>query len=219
MRALIFVSTVASLATISTPASVRAQAPDTRDSTLATVQVQNDRTVPVTVFVDRGEFDVRLGTVAPLQSATLRIPKWMSTENSDVRIYFHPEGAADLETETFAVHPGTRIGLVVPLGNLTLASNITPEPMVAALPDSDVDATTITVENPRNVAVTIYLERGDFDTRVGTVPAGRTATLRLPPTGGQWVEIFVHPEGGLDLCSASFPVKHGDHLGLEVPLH
>jgi hypothetical protein len=218
MRAFILVSLVATLATSSMPASVQAQAADTHDGTLATVQVQNDRTVPVTVFVDRGEFDVRLGTVAALQTATLGIPKWLATENSDVRIYLHPEGAFDLETQTFAVHPGTQIGLVVPLGNRTLASNITPEPMVAVLPDGDADATTITVENPRDVPVTIYLERGDFDTRLGTVAAGGTATLRLPPTGGQAVEIFVHPEGGLDLCSSSFPVKHGEHLGLKVPL-
>jgi hypothetical protein len=218
MRALILVSLVATLATIIKPASVEAQSADTRDSTMATVEVQNNRTVPVTVFVDRGEFDVRLGTVAPLQTATLGIPKWLATENSEVRIYLHPEGAFDLETQTFAVHPGTQIGLVVPLGNRTLASNVSPEPMMAALPDGDADATTITVENPRNVPVTIYLERGDFDTRLGTVAAGSTTTLRLPPTGGQAVEIFVHPEGGFDLCSSSFPVKHGDHLGLKVPL-
>jgi hypothetical protein len=217
MRAFTLVWLVTSLATIGTPASAWAQSGDARDTTVASVQVQNNRAVPVTVFVDRGEFDVRLGTVAPQQTTTLTLPRWMATENSQVRIYLHPEGAFDLETETFAVHPGIQIGLIVPLGDRTPPATYPAEVMTAALSASDADATTITVENPRNVAVIVYVEHGDFDTRLGMVAAGSTATLKLPPTGGQSIEIFVHPEGELDLCSTPFEVKPGDHLGLKVP--
>jgi hypothetical protein len=217
MRALTLLTIVTSCAALSTPASARAQGGDTSDSTVASVHVQNNRTVPVTLFIDRGEFDVRLGTVAPLQTATLKLPKWIATENSEVKIYLHPEGAADLETETFAVHPGIQLGLVVPLGDRTPPATQATELMTAALSASDADATTITVENSRNVAVIVYLEHGDFDTRLGIVGAQSTATLKLPPTGGQSIEIFVHPEGGLDLCSTPFDVKPGDHIGLKVP--
>ena len=218
MRPLILVALVTSLTTVTTPSSVRAQAGAMRDTTLAYVQVQNNREVPVTVFIDRGEFDVRVGTVQPQQTATLPLPKWITTENSDVRIYLHPEGAEDLETETFAVHPGVHLGLVVPVGDRMLMPSYAVEPMTTTLTAADADATTITVENPRNVAVTIYIERGDFDTLVGKVAAGSTATLRLPPTAGQSIEVFVHPEGGIDLSSTPFTVTRGTHLGLRVPL-
>ena len=46
---------------------------------------------------------------------------------------------------------------------------------------TDTVVNSVTVQNHRNAPVTIYLESGNFDRRLGEVPAKDTKTLPLPP--------------------------------------
>ena len=187
-----------------------------------TVTVQNDRKVPVTVYLDYGPFDRRLGVVAPLRTQVLALPAWAARGRTSVQLVAHPEGAwQDLASQTFTLHPPARLGMLVPPAGAALASRQTPQDtMTAVIPPEELADATITVENPRSRAVTVYADQDDFDVRLGQVPARGRATLVFPksviwPDGS--LRVFVHPDGGADLASQAMPVRAGDHLGLRVP--
>ena len=65
----------------------------------------------------------------------------------------------------------------------------------------------------------MYLDRGEFDVRLGTVGPQGTRTLELPSflREGENVMVFVHPEGGTDLATPGFTVKKGKNLDILVP--
>lgn len=224
MRA--FITSQAAIAAIagtllSAPHLARAQG-DTRgtSSQETTVEVQNNRKVPVTVFIDRGPFDVRVGEVGPMKTATLKLPTWVASEGHDVQIFVHPEGEEDLASQEFSVHRGVHLGVLVPEGNGAWPSS---EPaaarMSAVLTPDQLSATTLTVENTYPVRVVMYVEQGPFDVRLGTVGATSTATLTLPSwvvNDHESIQIFAHPERGQDLESTRLDLRKGEHLGLRL---
>lgn len=187
----------------------------------AIVQVQNDRNVPVTIYVEHGDFDIRLGVVKPMQMANLRIPSWLEREGEDLQVYAHPEGGMDLATQHFTWRSGARLGVLVPANGTDLASLPAAASMSAVIPPKELNATTLTVDNQRAESVVMFVEQGDFDIRLGTVAAHSTATLRIP----DWivnehdsVEIFAHPERGFDLSSQHLDLRPKEHLGLRVAI-
>jgi hypothetical protein len=191
----------------------------TADTATDFVTVQNDRKVPVVVYLDWGEFDRRLGTVPAHQTARLPLPAWAVKGRDSVQVFVHPEGEVeDLASQTVALRPPGRLGVVVPPEGGFPAPIDT---MMAVIPPDEVADATLTVDNPRGVPVTVFVEQGDFDVRLGQVPAHARATLRFPKSvvfPDETVQIFVHPEGGLDLASESLQVRRGEHLGLRVPV-
>ncbi len=204
---------VMALASVSTSA----QTPATPRST---IQVQNDRKVPVTVFLERGDFDVRLGRVAAMRTATLPLPAWVLESDAKVEIFVHPAGETDLASQEFNVRPGAQLAMIVQPGDAPAWQPSPDDTMSSVLPVADLKATTVTVENPRKDDVTVYVEQGEFDLRLGTVHAGQTRTLKIPDglvDQRSSVELFVTPEHGFDLNSQSFELKRGAHLGLKVP--
>lgn len=215
------VTALACTATLaSTPTRAQAMTPAARTAARATIQVQNDRKVPITVFIERGDFDVRLGKVAAMRTATLNLPDWVVTGNAKVEIFVHPDGETDLASQSFDVTPGAKLGMIVQPGDMPAWSPSPDDSMSAVLDCGDLKATTVTVENPRKEDVTVYVEQGDFDIRLGSVHAGQTKTLRIPETIAEKqddVELFVSPEHGLDLSSQAFQLTRGVHLGLKVP--
>ena len=92
--------------------------------------------------------------------------------------------------------------------------------MTAYIPPDERAETTLTVENERNVPVTVYAEEGDFDHELGQIPARGESTLVLPGwlTGpGDAVRLFVHPKNGFDLASDLLDIRRGEHMGIRVP--
>jgi hypothetical protein len=73
------------------------------------VTVQNQRNKPVAVFVERGDFDVRIGTVKANQESTLYLPASLTRERQDVEIFVHPQGGFDLESQIFQLTPNAHI--------------------------------------------------------------------------------------------------------------
>jgi hypothetical protein len=186
-----------------------------------TVTVQNDRKVPVTVYMDYGPFDRRLGTVPGLRTATLPLPKWAVEGRDRIQLFVHPEGEVDdLATQEFSLKPPARLGMIVPArGNMP--STMQTDGMTVEIPPEELADATLTVENPRSTAVTIFAEQGPFEVRLGQVPADSSATLQFPKSvvlPNSSIQIVVHPEGGLDLASEMLEVWPGRHLGLRVPL-
>ena len=192
----------------------------TTDTTSNSVTVQNNRKVPVTVYLESGIFDRRLGTVPALEMKTLPLPAWAVKGATTVRLFAHPaDEMEDLATEKFQLQPPGRIGMVI----RTRESMMAPGPrdtMMEVIPPEELVNATITVDNPRNVPVTVFAEAGIFDVRLGQVPAKQRVTLRFPKSvlsPYRSVQIFIQPKNGIDLVSETLAVRQGDHLGLRVP--
>ena len=214
---------VLGLATLASAAPAQVQkrlAPTLTDTSANTVTVQNDRDVPVTVYMEYGQFDRRLGFVPAFQTATLPLPAWAVQGRESIQLFAHPEGEAeDLATQEFSLQPPGRLGMIVPpRGGFPSTPSGT---MTAVIPPEELADATLTVDNPRAMAVTVFAEQGPFDVRLGQVPAHSRATLRFPKSvvlPDESIEIFVHPERGFDLSSDMLQVRRGEHLGLRVPL-
>lgn len=223
MRTIIGLAIAAALGALATPAG--AQNPKTQRlprvetlDTINAVTVQNERSVPVTVYLDYGKFDRRLGVVPAQQIKTLSVPGFAVKGRRTLRLFVHPEGeVAELATQTFTLTPPGRIALLVPpQGGMPVSADT----MTELIPPEALDDATLTVENPRDRAVTVYVLQGRFDVRLGTVPANGRVTLRFPKTvvlPNKNIVVIVHPEGGTDLSSQTMAVKRGEHLGLRVP--
>jgi hypothetical protein len=192
----------------------------TTDTSVNTVTVQNDRNGPVTIYMDYGPFDRRLGTVPAWQTATLPLPPWAVAARQRIQLFAHPDGAVDdLATQEFSLRPPARIGLLVPARGLMPPAAT--DTMMEVIPPEEMADATLTVDNPRDKAVTVFAENGPFDIRLGYVPAHGRATLRFPKSAvapDESIQIFVHPDGGFDLESETLKVRPGQHLGLRVPL-
>ena len=212
------------LATLASPVHAqlaqRAGSTASTDTSANAVTVQNDRKVSVTVYMDWGQFDRRLGTVPPFQTATLPLPKWAVQGHETVRLFAHPEGdPSDLSSGEFPLQPPGRIAMVVPPpGGLPATPTDT---MSAVIPPDELADATLTVDNPRGTPVTVFAEQGAFDVRLGQVPAHGRVTLRFPKSVvafDESIEVVVHPERGVDLESETMNVRKGEHLGLRVPV-
>jgi hypothetical protein len=195
--------------------------PTVTADTVNAVTVHNQRNVPVTVYVEFGQFDRRLGVVQPYDAATLRLPAWAVQGRARIQLFVHPEGEVDdLGTQQFALRPPGRIALVVPpRGRMPETS---PDTMMVMIPPEDLAEATLTVDNPRDRPVTVYAEHGTIDVRLGQVPARGRATLRFPRSvvlPNESIRIFVHPAGGRDLSSEFLKIQRGQHLALRVPAH
>jgi hypothetical protein len=194
--------------------SAHASAQMSKDMT-ATVTVDNTRPVPVVVYMDHGPFDTRLGTVAPHTRATLHLPSYLA-EGETVQVFVHPEGEEDLASQDVTVNRGQNIDIYVPTND----AGYVPPPPPEEIPNPGPGTTTVTVDNERNQPVTVFLEQGAFDNRIGTVAANQQKTLVIPAfltRDAPDIEIFVHPEGGLDLASQTFDLRADAHLLVKVP--
>jgi hypothetical protein len=207
--------TIAAGAALMAVASFGSAAAQQMDNHATTVTVDNSRDVPVVVYLDRGPFDTRLGTVPPHEIRKLQLPESLA-EGEEIQVFVHPEKGVDLSTQDLTVKIGENLDIYVPENDV----GYIPPPPPRTIPNPGEGTTTVTVQNNRAVPVTVFLETGRFDTRIGTVPADKELTLMVP----EWVvrakptvEIFVHPEGEADLSSSTFDLSSGAHLFVKVP--
>lgn len=213
------------LASISTVAAAQDQQPPRRLPTTTVtadtsniLTVQNDRATAVTVYSKAGRFDRRLGVVAAGQIATIALPVWATTGTSSLQVFARADGEdTDLVTQTIALRGSKRIGLLVPpAGGVTSTNNI-----VVTLSNEERASTTVTVNNDRDRAVTVFAEQGLYSVRLGEVKAGEQATLKVPASllsRENTMRVFVRPAGGLDLATQTLSFKKGEHLGVRVAM-
>jgi len=218
---------VLALASVTSVASVAAAQIPTQlppavitDTVVNTVTVQNNRKAPVAVYLETGTFDRRLGLLKPLETKTLPLPRWAVQGRQTVRLFAHADDqVADLTTAEFTLAPPGRIGMVIPTREEMQPVARTDTMMAVILPEEMANAT-LTVENPRDVPVTVLAAQERFDVRLGQVPANSRVTLRFPrsvvsPFGS--IQIVVRPQGDHDLASQLLVVRQGDHIGMRVP--
>ena len=125
----------AATSTAAWAAPVSAQPNTALPDSVATLTVQNNRNVPVTVFVEQGELDVRVGMVPALRTSTLALPSWVTEDRNELQVFVHPEGGIDLNAEVMAVKPGAHLALEVPKGMNTPARPT--QEMTAKLPPNE----------------------------------------------------------------------------------
>lgn len=181
----------------------------------ATVTVDNTRGVPVTVYLDQDQSNVSLGTVAADTKATLALPPYL-LDGDEIGFTVHPTRGEDLGVENLTFQEGKDLRLFVPKSN---DGYIPPPPPVKIL-NPGPGTTTVTVVNPTDQSVTVTLQHGGFDTSLGVAPAGRETTLVVPPAiafGNPEVQIFLTPNGGLDLDTPTFTLNRDAHLMVTVP--
>ena len=207
------VLTLGTFGLIAAPTAVLAASPPVKSP--PAVRVENTRPVPVVVYLERGELDTRLGTVAPDATKTLALPRYVD-QDQEARVLVQPKDGFDLSSQDITVPKAGTLNVLVPENS----SGYMPPP-ADVIPNPGVGTTTMTVENPRNDKVTVYVEYGDFDTKIGTVPADGIITLDIPAwltRDQQDVTVFLHPHNGLDLETGQFTLKKGAHLEVKVPL-
>ena len=195
------------------PATARAASPPTKAS--PTVTVDNTRSVPVVVYLERGDLDTRVGKVAPDTKAILPVPKYLGSDQ-DVRVWVQPENGIDLSSQEVTVPKVGTVNVYVPRDNDGYIA-----PPVETIPNPGVGTTTLTVLNSRASEVTVSVEHGEFDTTLGTVPADDVRTLTVPAwlvREPQDVTIFVQPKNGFDLATQEVTLERGSHLEVKVPL-
>lgn len=180
-----------------------------------TVTVDNARSVPASVYLDQGPFDIRLGTVAPHAKATLTLPSWASERT--VQVFVQPKGENDLESQDLNLSPGQNVDIYVPTNDV----GYVPSPPPEVIPNPGLGTTTVTVQNRRAHEVSVFIEHGDEDIRIGRVPANQEVTLSVP----EWlvrtpenVQVLLEPANGLDLTSEWFDLHKGAHLLVKVPV-
>jgi hypothetical protein len=195
------------------PATASAASPPPKAS--STVTVDNTRAVPVVVYLERGDLDTRIGKVAPDTKVVLPVPKYLGSDE-DVRVFVQPENGFDLSSQEITVPKVGTVDIYVPRDNDGYIA-----PPVETIPNPGVGTTTLTVMNPRASKVSVFVQHGDFDTKIGTVPADGFRTLEVPAwlvREPQDVTIFVHPTNGFDMASQDVTLKRGSHIEVTVPL-
>jgi hypothetical protein len=211
------VGTLARVASAQVPQPQRLPATTTID-TVNAVTVQNDRKTPVSVYMDVGTLDHRLGVVPARDSRSLALPAWALYRHLRVQLFVRADGEPGfLSTPAFSLEAPMRVALLVPAWGATAAP---PDTMTEAMPPDVAADATLTVDNGRDRRLTVYARQGLSDVRLGEVPARSRATLRFPksvalPSGS--IALRVRPEGGPNLSSRAMRVQRGDHLGLRVP--
>ncbi len=184
-------------------------------ATSPTLTVENNRPEPVTMYLEGGQYDTRLGVVPAHETETLGLPSSLE-DGQEIQIFAHPEGGIDMASQDLIVDRKAEMMVLVPNNNVGYMGK-TPEPEI---PNPGKNTTTVTVENDRAVPVTIFVERGEFDTRIGTVAPNAETTLMVP----DWIAkesdeavLYAHPEGQDDLGTWRFEMSPGVHLFLKVP--
>ena len=179
------------------------------------VSIQNNRRVPVTVYLESNPIDLKLGTVDPLSVSTLRIPEWAFKDpEKSVSFFIQPTGQLPLQADA-QLHAGSRLALLIPDGSEALDPG--DSRLAAVLPPSDLLAATVTVHNDRGEASDVYLQSGMMDRRLGRVEAHSETTFRVPDAFvGEHGQVVLVPLNGSTLASEPVKLEEGTHLGVRL---
>jgi hypothetical protein len=159
------------------------------------ITVQNNRDEAVTIYLDTGPFEQKLGTVEPLTMATLSLP-WTVRGKETVKFLIQPKGEMGLMAEASVRDEVPRLSLL--LDEESKLSVRTAQ--VAAT--TGTSGTMITVENDEDEPADVLVVHGMHEHRLGRVAGESTQTFVL--TGheeGEQGRIVLVPEGGSALLT------------------
>lgn len=187
----------------------------TADSSKA-ITVQNDRREAVRLYVESGRADRALGLVDAHSTATLELPAWAVNGKRSITVLALAEGnARPIARYEVAVAESRRLGLLVPPAEgLPIGDSV-----LVTLPKGVGSAATVTVENARPQAVTVFAEQGLRFVRLGDVAGGQQGTLALPKSllsGKGEVRVFARPAGAAERSTQPLKLREGDHIAVIV---
>jgi hypothetical protein len=76
--------------------------------------IQNNRSVPVTIYLESGPFERQLGRVEAMRSASFSVPEHLLREGETIDLLIEPRGQLALKAKAFVSDDVTQLGLVVP---------------------------------------------------------------------------------------------------------
>jgi len=88
--------------------------PPAADSAATTVTVMNQEPQPVTIYLEHDDLDLRLGVVAPLDTMTFEVPRWLVLDRKEVNFFAVPETREEQSTGPTLLHLGENLGIRVP---------------------------------------------------------------------------------------------------------
>lgn len=183
---------------------------------LKAITVQNDRHTAVTLYVDAGRIDRAIGTVNAGALATLELPEWALRGQRTVKLVARADGEPNaVASYTLPVNDNRRLGLLVPPSSGLPAG----DSILVTMPKGVGTAATVTVDNARDAAVTVYAEQGLRFVKLGEVDAKQQATLALPASmleSKEPLRVFARPEGALQRGTQALRLKAGDHIAVIV---
>ncbi len=83
-------------------------------SDTTSVVVQNNRALPVRVYLEIGNQEVKLGSVDAMGVATLVVPRWLVQSGEEVNIFVQPKNGFEMQTGYIDLQPGEHLGIIVP---------------------------------------------------------------------------------------------------------
>ena len=107
----IMTALIATQLAVSPPPKHRGTPVDSSSMTL--VEVQNDRSVPVAVYLQDEWGESKLGVVPADSTVTLRVKDPLVNDH-EIDIFVQPRGQPDEDTGTLEIHRGEHLGVVVP---------------------------------------------------------------------------------------------------------
>ena len=158
------------------------------------ITVQNNRDEAVTIYLDTGPFEQKLGTIEPLTMATFPLP-WTVRGKETVKFLIQPKGELGLQAQA-------SVREVVPRFSLMLDEESKLSLRTAQAMTTGTSETLITVENDRDEAADVLVVHGMHEHRLGRVAGESTQTFRL--TGheeGEQGRIVLVPVGGSALLT------------------
>lgn len=182
------------------------------------VMVQNNRDVPVTVYLEHQPLDLNIGTVEAMDIGTLSLPDWAVRNQDHVKLIVQPEGQLPLQADALIRSNGARFALMVP-SSKGQKLDLSMTRMAAVVPAEYLDQATVTVKNDRKRAMDVFIQRGSMDVRLGRVEPYSTATFPVPEHWvGEMAQLLVVPirSGTLPLASQDVRLEEGSHLGIHV---
>lgn len=180
------------------------------------VMVQNDRHEAIRFYVESGNLDQLVGSVAPNATAQLQLPAWAADRKRSLRMFAVSEATAQLIARyEVSARTGEMIGLLVP----PAAGLPRSDSLLITLPRGIGSAATVTIANERSQPVTVFAEQGLRYVRIGEVAANQQGTLPLPKSilsGKDGVRIFARPVGAPARSTQALTLKEGDHISVIV---
>jgi len=178
--------------------------------------VQNDRNAAVTVFMQTGGVDRKLGVVPAGAVTSLAIPAAAARGQNALHFYARTQGnGPDLVASALPAASTRQLGLLIPpAGGVTWTDSI-----AVPLTSEERAAATVTIDNRRNKAMAVYAEQGTYSVKIGEASASGMTTLRLPVSmlrSGEGVRVLMRPAGDVGLSTQVLKLKTGDHVAVEV---
>jgi hypothetical protein len=78
------------------------------------VEVENERAADVTVYLQAGDRELRLGVVPADSIMTFVIPRWLVSTTESAVVFVHPTGQITEDSGVLDIHPGEHFGIIVP---------------------------------------------------------------------------------------------------------